>query len=300
MAATPDDQLFVLLSRNRYRVLGAFGEPLSPVMLMDSDLYDVGAGFEGGFVVTTWIEDADNPQAEGKYKALHVDLQGRVHPTHTSVKIQPLLPGDITFRTVVGETDTTLGYRPSTRTTFAFPAPVKNHLWQRDERGWLWSCPNQGGSRGVVWWSKDGAQHWHTTRYQLDTSQEPSRRWTLDCRVAGGQIAMLGYFDDLPTGFATAPWSGQKTLNMSVMPLNERLNPYAADLLPDGRLVFGTNRPGLQVADSREGRTFTFHPGPIRPDTQTSGRTSATLVWSQGQHLHFSEDGREWTTIDPT
>ena len=111
---------------------------------------------------------------------------------------------------------------------------------------------------------------------------------------------MLGYFDDLPTAFASGPLDGRESLTMSMTPFDERLNPYAADLFPDGRLVFGTDRPGLQVADTRESRTFSYRPGPVRSGTQTSGRTSVRLVWSQGQLIYLSGDGRSWSTIDPT
>lgn len=298
--ATPADELFVDLGRSRYRIVRPDGTPLSRVMRLNADGYDVGAGFAGGFVVTAWIPDGDDPLNEGRYEILHIDLRGRARETHHSAETHPLEPGDVTFRTTVSESDATLAYRPSTRTTFTFPTPVKNRLWERDERGWLWSCPNGGGSRGVVWWSKDGAKTWHTTGYQFRSARGPSRLWTVDCRVSGGQMFMIGYYRDLPTAFATGPFRGQARLPMSLIPLDERLNPYAADVLPDGRLVFGTDRAGLQVADSRGGRTFTFEPGPIRSGTQTWGRTSTALVWCQGQYIYLSGDGRTWTRVDPT
>lgn len=299
VAATPKDDLFVQLGRRGYRILRADGRPTSPIMRLDSDFYDIGAGFEGGFVVTVYVENPEHPEAEGEPRVLHVDLQGRVFATRSSQRVQPLGPGDVTVRSAAHGIDVTLGYRPSTRTTFAFPAPVKT-LWQRDDRGWLWSCPNRGGLRGVVWWSKDGARSWHTTRFLLRTDRGPSRRWTLDCRMAGGQIAMLGYLDDLPTGYATGSFQGQASITMPMRPLDRRLNSYAADVLPDGRLVFGTSRPGLQVADSRAANTFTFEPGPIRTGTQVRGRTSDSLVWAQGHHLYLSREGRTWLRIDPT
>jgi len=299
--ATPEGHLLVKLARGQYRVLRSDGKKLSPVMHLDAG-FDMGVGFTGGFVVTSWVEDPHDPEAEGTYDVLLIDLRGRVHPTSRSPRMQPLRSGDVTFRSTVpdktfGARDETLAYRPSARRVFRFPTPVRNHLWERDERGWLWSCPN-GGSRGTVWWSRDGARSWHRTEYRLGTDRGPSRRWTLDCRAAGGRIAMLGYFDDLPTAFASGPLDGRERLDLPMTPFDERLNSYAADLLPDGRLVFGTRGRGLQVADNLESRTFTFWPGPVR--TGACGRSSTKLIWCQGQFMHFSTDGRTWSAIDPT
>lgn len=118
--------------------------------------------------------------------------------------------------------------------------------------------------------------------------------------MAGGRIAMLGYYDDLPGGYATGSFHGQAKLSLEMRPLDGRLNTYAAGLLPDGRMLFGTDRPGLQVADNLDATSFSFEPGPIKTGTQVWGRTSAALVWSQGQNLFLSSDGRTWITIDPT
>lgn len=164
--ATPEDELLVQLGRHRYRVLRPGGQKLSPVMRLDAD-FDVGVGFTGGFVISSYAEDAQDPEAEGDYHVQHVDLRGRVHPTSWSSRVEVLRSGDVTFRSM--ERDETLAYRPSTRTAFRFPTPVKKHLWQRDERGWVWSCPNRGASRGTVWWSSDGARTWHRTVYRLLT-----------------------------------------------------------------------------------------------------------------------------------
>ena len=302
--ATPEGHLLVKLGGGRYRVLRSDGKKLSPVMHLDAD-FEVAVGFTGGFVVTSWVEDPRDPEAEGTYDVLHIDRRGRVQPTSRSSRVRALRSGDVTFRSMerdetLGYRDVTMAYRPSTRKVFRFPTPVRNRLWERDERGWLWSCPN-GGSRGTVWWSRDGARSWHRTVYRLSTDLGPPRRWTLDCRAAGGRLAMLGYFDDLPTAFASGPLDGRESLELPMTPFDERLNSYAADVLPDdGRLVFGTDRRGLQVADYLDNRTFTYWPGPVRSGIQTCGRTSIRLIWCQGQFMHFSRDGRSWTTTDPT
>jgi hypothetical protein len=47
---------------------------------------------------------------------------------------------------------------------------------------------------------------------------------------------------------------------------NPLLNPYNSQVLPDGRRVFGTNRPGLMVATGVTNSRFEFRRGPVGLD----------------------------------
>jgi hypothetical protein len=68
-------------------------------------------------------------------------------------------------------------------------------------------------------------------------------------------------------------------------------------LLADGRLVFGTNRRGLQVETAPGTDSYAFIPGPIRV-TSGPNVTADGLAWIQGRWIFTTADGRHWDRVD--
>lgn len=293
LTADPRGDLFVPLgsSGRLYRVLHAGASP-APVERVQVSLQAV-TGFSGGFLAYAGRLRQGRPVQR---HWLVVDRRGGIRPVpETLGTSSPLRPGDVVYRSPLR--DQTFGFRPTTGARFPFDVPVPHRLWERDERGWLWSCP-YGGSTGTIWWSSDGARSWHETRYRLQAAAQPSSRWTSYCLVRGHRLALIAFLDDNPAGFISWPLDGSPAESGELTPFGPLLNPYAGALLADGRLVFGTHRKGLEIESTPGSGRFTFAPGPLRL-TSDPDPTSDGLAWTQGRWIYTTTDGRHWNRIDP-
>jgi len=80
--------------------------------------------------------------------------------------------------------------------------------------------------------------------------------------------------------------------------LGNGLNPYAWGMLPDGRLVAGTNRPGLMVATDSTNTLMEYRSGPV-PVGWGVQVVGDELLVIRGRMVHLSKDaGLTWQTID--
>jgi hypothetical protein len=110
--------------------------------------------------------------------------------------------------------------------------------------------------------------------------------------TAGEYIQDL-YTIDLP---------GRRLLATVPIRSNPLLNPYNSQVLPDGRRVFGTNRPGLMVATDTLNSRFEFRPGPVGLDEDflTLGGDIVNLRnRPSNSEIDVSSDGgHTWREVD--
>jgi hypothetical protein len=85
---------------------------------------------------------------------------------------------------------------------------------------------------------------------------------------------------------------------LSSLRVGDRLNPYMFDMLPDGRLVAGTNRPGLMVATDSTNQLMGYRPGPV-PPSATFQTVDQEVISIAGRWAHVSADaGLTWRELD--
>jgi hypothetical protein len=85
---------------------------------------------------------------------------------------------------------------------------------------------------------------------------------------------------------------------LSSLRVGDRLNPYMFDMLPDGRLVAGTNRPGLMVATDSTNQLMGYRPVPV-PPSATFQTVDQEVISIAGRWAHVSADaGLTWRELD--
>jgi hypothetical protein len=119
--------------------------------------------------------------------------------------------------------------------------------------------------------------------------------WARQGRLVGLSDGGEGQRDDLLKIHTIDPRRGTATTYRT----DRRFNPYNQAVLPDGRMVVATDRPGLLVATDRTNTGFVRRPGPVALG-QLFAVLGDTLVTDPGYRgtFHISNDaGLTWRTI---
>jgi len=189
-------------------------------------------------------------------------------------------------------------YRPADRTVYRATAPE----WDTPGRSWYVTaagdiCALEGDSpaSGTVHTSVDeGRTFTDLSAAVLPANSGPRLQ---SCQIAGDRVVVM-------TGGEYPQWlhvldrvSGALVVSHDVGDQNGPYNPYDWRLLPDGKLVINTNRPGLYVATDTSNGTLEYRPRPRAQFPIVVGDDLALV--SGGGLVHVSTDeGRTWETVD--
>lgn len=119
------------------------------------------------------------------------------------------------------------------------------------------------------------------------------------CETAGDRVAVI-------TGGEYPRWlhvldraSGALLVSHHVGDQHGPYDPYGWRLLPNGKLVIDTNRPGLYVASDSSNKALEYRPRPRVPYGFTMVVGDDLALLSGGRRMYVSADeGRTWTRVD--
>jgi hypothetical protein len=288
-----------------YRLYDRSWRPRTPLLSVPVDLH-AWRGTTGGFLGQAWAYRRDGSVVIDKW--VRINRAGRVsavaHQPSRSAPAEAPRPGDVLVRGYgFNGTAASFSYRPGAdailrRTRLPGPAVGAGRDVPEDFRsvngGWI--CALRPGRLS------DGRVH---------VSTDQGRTFT-DLAVAGlipswsgPQIEACDSTADrilVTTGADGADWlhtldrTGEYLI--SSQPLGTGLNPYAWGMLPDGRLVAGTNRPGLMVATDSTNTLMEYRPGPV-PVGWGAQIVGDELLVIRGGTVQVSKDaGLTWQAID--
>lgn len=279
--------------RTSYRLYDRRWRPLTPLLRVDASL-----GVQRA-TATGFVGRASKTNRDGSYKFnewVTIDRVGRLHQIahqpDVATPAKPPRPGDIFLE---GEDGGHFGYRPATDTILKQPRPPWNnpaHSWYVDS-GLICAMRSSRVSAGLVHMSIDEGRTF-TDLSASDAIPAGSGPRLQACHATKqGVILVTGgeYLDWLHT----LDRAGHL---ISSQRLGTQLDPYNWDTLPDGRLVTGTNRPGLMVATDATNRTMEYRPGP-NPMNSGFEIVGGQIFFLTSHNVYFSEDaGLTWQRFD--
>lgn len=194
-----------------------------------------------------------------------VDGKGRIrviaHQPGEASEARPLRRGDVHLG---AEADAWPPYVP-----FAF-REAADTVYQKelpawDPQGLEWSlssdetiCVQAGGDSRPIYVSTDRGQSF--TRLELAGVLPDPGIPIGECRATSERIVLtMGSHETGPSHVLTFDHSLR---HLSTQELGEALDPWALDVLADGRLVAGTSRRGLMVAADNTNRTMVYRSAP--------------------------------------
>jgi hypothetical protein len=269
--------------RTSYRLYDRNWRPRTPLLRVE-DIFEVHRGARSGFLGL-----AGEPA-----QWVTIERDGRIRPVaHQPSKgdpARPTRPGDLHL-----EGDA--AYRPSTDTVIRKPKPPWDRLsasWYDERNGMI--CVLRSGplATNVIHVSRDEGRTF-TDIPLADVIPAESGPRAQSCDTTGTRI-VVGTGGENPEWLHTLSADGRH--RYSSRPLGDALDPYSWDTLPDGRLVTGTNRPGLMVGTDSTNQLMDHRPGPVPPFVGFDVVDGDVLVVGP-RRVKLSQDaGRTWRTID--
>ena len=302
-----DDGTAVVVSTNdlgtraAYRLYDRRWQPLTPVLELPAGL-SLDRSVDNGFVGYLFVPrrkprpPAIEPVMLHRDGTLAIvdDRSGRDDPA-----VRPR-PGDLRLSPPAGGLTV---YRPATgevrRSTVPSWDVGTGRIWDRTRAGDV--CALAGRERidagAVIHASVDEGR----TFTDLSTAALPSDSgpFVQSCETAADRVAVM-------TGGENPRWvhvldrrTGRLLASHFVGDRHGPYNPYSWRLLPDGTLVFDTNRPGLYVATDTSDRVLEFRPHPRLSGAQTIVLGDDLALLSGTRHLYVSRDeGRTWVRVE--
>jgi hypothetical protein len=284
-------------TRTTYRVYSPRWRPLTPVLELRGDLaIDRGLedSFIGEFTVTRTsgrlsVDEPVTVSSNGSLTAVEDRASDRDRP----VRIQP------DDRRLTSLRSGRLVYRPATNAVYRTPKPtwdVFSRSWYRSASGGICALERNARLGATIHVSIDeGRTFTDISTRALPVNSGPTVQ---SCETAGDRIAVM-------TGGEYPQWvhvldsgSGSLLVSHFVGDPNGPYNPYGWRLLPDGKLVFDTNRPGLYVATDTSNKILEFRPHPRLPQSTTVVIGDDLALLSGAQRLYVSaNEGRTWSIV---
>jgi len=282
--------------RTWYRIFDRNWRPRTPVLQVKVTL-EVLRGLKDSFVGLAYRGRFKGVSAVDQW--VTIEPSGMLKPVDRSKPVSTLRVGD---RLVERAGARPVAYRPSTGQVITpqLPAATARHSWSVGPNGS--GCALPGGSRSAqpAYWSTDEGRSWRRLRL-ADVLPQDVRGGPIECQVRRGRMTLLTageYIQDL----YTIDLPGRRLLATVPIRSNPLLNPYNSQVLPDGRRVFGTNRPGLMVATDTLNSRFEFRPGPVGLDEDflTLGGDIVNLRnRPSNSEIDVSSDGgHTWREVD--
>lgn len=225
-----------------------------------------------------------------------IDDGGQIHEVSGQPKkrSRAVRPGDINLG---GDYGGRFAYRPSTDTVFRTP----RYPWERS--GFAWSMTNDGmlcavRSRpladGVAHISRDEGRTFIEVPVAEVLPADSGPRLQHCNLTRGGVVIETG--GENPRWLHHLDRTGRYLI--SSRPLGDLLDPYDWGHLPDGRLVTGTNRPGIMVATDSMNRMMDHRLTPASMQVWFDIVGDEFLV-TGGGFVHVSTDaGLTWQKFD--
>ena len=281
----------------RYQVFDRRWRPHTPILQVPVRL-EMARGVRAGFLGEAY--GSDNPGGTSTRVWVRMGLDGSLHRLPGLDPEQNLRRGDLLF----GSSFRRLrAYRPKERRVFIPRLPVtatgSRRDWQMEQDGAFCHAPGRSrSSRPTTWSLGDG----HTGRQVNLARLLPAHAYprVRHCWARQGRLVVLsdggeGQRDDVLKVHTVDPRRGTATSYAT----DRRFNPYNQAVLPDGRMVAGTDRPGLMVATDPTNTGFVRRPGPVAMGEWVTvlGGTLVTNPNYRGT-FHVSNDaGLTWQTI---
>jgi hypothetical protein len=282
--------------RTTYRIYDRRWHPLTPLLMVNVSL-EVSRSVPAGFIARASLSRRDGSTALREW--VTIDRDGNIRTVTQQpdrrAEAQPLRRGDL-FLESSGRA--LLAYRPSQDAVVKARNPSWNgvgYSWYLDpEEGHVCALLSGPLAEGVMHVSVDEARTFTdvTAADVLPATSGPRLQacWATRDRVlveTGGEN---------PRWLHTLDQDDQTIL--SSLRVGDRLNPYMFDMLPDGRLVAGTNRPGLMVATDSTNQLMGYRPGPV-PPSATFQTVDQEVISIAGRWAHVSADaGLTWRELD--
>lgn len=288
-SAWPDD-------RTSFRLYDRNWRPLTPLLRLDVALMPE-RGTAHGFVGRATRTNRNGRTTFAKWVTLN--RAGRVQRVakqpERSMTARPPRPGDLHLEGT-GQRGS-LAYRPATDTVFKKPRPpwdTVGHSWYVDLDGTICAMSSGPLAERSIHVSLDEGRT-YTTISVADVIPASSGPRLQSCDTTSERI-VIGTGGENPRWLHTLDRTGRQL--RSSRRLGDLLNPYGWGMLPDGRLVTGTNRPGLMVATDNTNTQMDYRPGPI-PVNFGFEIIDDLLVSLRGRGLDVSNDaGLTWQHIE--
>lgn len=283
-------------TRSTYRLYDSRWRPLTPVLQLRGELR-IDRGLAHAFVGGLYAyRENGHPRVseriivsrDGMLTTVEDRSGRRAEPVRTR-------PGDRTLGDAPRQV-----YRPATRTIHRVTTPEWDHtsrFWSVTAAGDVCALESESRIGATIHASVDEGR----TFTDLSTAILPvdSGPRVQSCETAADRVAVM-------TGGEYPQWvhvldrtGGALLVSHYVGDQSGPYNPYGWRLLPDGKLVFDTNRPGLYVATDTSNNVLEYRPQPRTQYRWTIvvGEDLA-LVSSNRQIYVSSDEGRTWTSVD--
>ena len=244
----------------QYRLYDRQWRPLTPLLSIDARLV-AERGTAHGFVGQATRSNRMGRHTLNQWVTLN--RAGRVHPVadqpDRSARARPSRPGDLHLEGngIRGS----LAYRPATDTVFKKPRPpwdTVGHSGCVDTDG---ICAGKRGplaERTIHVSLNEGGTYTTIPVGDIVPASSGPRLQSCD---AGAERILVGTGGVCSCWLHTLDRTGTQLLSSRW--LGDLLDPYNWGMLPDGRLVTGTNRAGLMVATDNTNTSMAYRPGPI-------------------------------------
>lgn len=299
-----DDGTAVVVSTNEYatrttyRIYDPRWRPLTPVLQLRGDVI-IDRGLANTFFGNlTASREKGHPRvneriiisSDGTLTTVD-DQAGRAsQPVRTR-------PGD---RRLASVGSGRLVYRPADRTVHRTTTPE----WDARSRSWYVTAAGDIcalGSRDRIGVDIHASVDEGRTFTDLSTAVLPADYGprVQSCETAGNRVAVM-------TGGEYPKWvhvlnrtTGALLASHFVGDQHGPYDPYGWRLLPDGKLVFDSNRPGLYVATDISNRVLEYRPHPRLPHATTIVIGNDLGLLAVPRHLYVSSDeGRTWARVE--
>jgi hypothetical protein len=298
-----DDGTSIVVSRNEYATRSAYRlydsrwRPLTPMLALRGDL-DIDRGLADAFVGRLFAyREKGQPRVD---EAVIVAKDGTLTAVdrETGRDSEPVRPrpGD---RRVGSE----VVYRPSDRTLHRTTLPEWAdgglHPWDITAAGNVCAIDGRGPASGTVRASDNEGR----TFDDLSTAVLPADSGPrLQYCVTGGDRVVVETGGEYPRWLHVLDRaSGDLLVSHYIRDPRGPYDPYGWHLLPNGKLVIETTRPGLYVATDRSNEDLEFRAHPRAPNgfPVVLGDDDLALVVSGTRRMYYSADeGRSWETVD--
>jgi hypothetical protein len=280
--------------RTTYRLYDRNWEPRTPLLRVPVSL-DVVRTTVNRFVGSA---ARTRQNGSGSMRWITIDSGGQIHevsgqPERGSRAARPR-SGDVNLG---GDHGGRFAYRPSTDTVFRTPRlpwESSRFVWRLTNDGMLCAVRSGPLTEGVARVSRDEGRTFFEVPI-VDVLPVDSGPRLQYCNVTRGGVV-------IETGGESPRWlhhldrTGRHLI--SSQPLGGPLDPYDWGHLPDGRLVTGTNRPGIMVATDPLNRSMDHRltPAPMQVWLDIVGDEFLVIG---GGFVHVSKDaGLTWERFD--
>ena len=288
--------------RTSYRLYDRNWRPRTPLLRVPVSL-EVQRGTPRGFVGRASLTRHDGSAVIDEWVTINRLglLQSVANPPGRAPSTQSPRPGDLYLP---GYTPTrSFAYRPAGDIILRVPRPWLTIRWNVYDNSGLNGLGNPDGmicamrpgpvSDGALRVSTDEGRTFSDVPVAMAMAAASGPRLQACLTTAERIVVSTG--GESPRWLHTLDRTGRL---ISSQELGGMLNPYAWGALPDGRLVTGTNRPGLMVATDSTNTLMDYRPGPV-PVGWVAQIVGSQLIVARGGSVRVSKDaGLTWQEFD--